>query len=79
MKPSSERLPPPGNIDVRVDGGTPQDAAGLSGNQGGATTLEWTLLLVAMALPSYLLIKISLDILLAHYRMISFINSLPFP
>ena len=47
--------------------------------QRGATSLEWTLLLAAIAFPSYLIVRSALNLLLAHYRMMTFVNSLPFP
>lgn len=45
----------------------------------GATTLEWVLLLAAIALPSYLIIEMALATLLAYYQMTVTINGLPFP
>ena len=45
----------------------------------GATTLEWTLLLAAIALPSYFIIRLALDALVGHYQMVTTINALPFP
>ncbi len=48
-------------------------------NEDGGTTLEWALLLVVIALPSYYLIQTALAVLLAHYRMMTTINALPFP
>ena len=47
--------------------------------QRGATTLEWTLLVAAIALPSYGIILLGLETLFAHYRMITTLNGLPFP
>lgn len=51
----------------------------LHADEGGGTALEWTLLLAAIALPSYFIIRVSLDLLVEHYRMIALLNSLPFP
>lgn len=45
----------------------------------GATTLEWTLLLVAIAIPSYYLIRLGVELLVSHYQMMSSLNALPFP
>lgn len=45
----------------------------------GATMLEWTLLLAAIAVPSYWIIKLALNTLVAHYQMMTTINALPFP
>jgi len=47
--------------------------------QRGATTLEWTLLLAAIALPSYFIIQLALEALVAHYQLVTTVNSLPFP
>jgi Flp pilus assembly pilin Flp len=45
----------------------------------GATMLEWTLLLVAIALPAYFIIQLGLRALFAHYRLVTTLNGLPFP
>lgn len=45
----------------------------------GATTLEWTLLLAAIALPSYFIINLCVNLLVDHYRMMTTLNALPFP
>jgi Flp pilus assembly pilin Flp len=45
----------------------------------GATTLEYVLLLAAIALPSYVIVQMGLATLFGHYRMITTINGLPFP
>ena len=51
----------------------------LAGDQSGATTLEWALLLAALAIPSYVIITMALETLLGHYRMMTVLNGLPFP
>ena len=51
----------------------------LAVEQAGATTLEWALLLAAIAIPSYFIITTALETLLGHYRMMTTINALPFP
>ncbi|MBI1337420.1 MAG: hypothetical protein GC164_10710 [Phycisphaera sp.] len=48
-------------------------------NDRGATTLEWALLLAAIALPSYFILKLALETLTAHYQMMTTLNNLPFP
>lgn len=45
----------------------------------GATTLEYALLLAAIAIPSYFISMLALDLLIAHYRMMTLLNSLPVP
>jgi len=48
-------------------------------DQRGATALEWTLLLGAIALPSYFIVRAGVMILIAHYQMVTTLNSLPMP
>ena len=48
-------------------------------DQAGATTLEWALLLGVIAIPSYYIIQMALNTLVAHYQMITTLNALPFP
>ena len=48
-------------------------------DEDGATALEWTLLLAVVVLPSYVLIRVSLALLVVHYRMIVMLNGLPLP
>ncbi len=54
-------------------------ARSLRGHDRGATTLEWALLLAAIALPSYFIIRLGLALLFTHYRLVTTINGLPFP
>lgn len=51
----------------------------LATDQSGATTLEWALLLAAVAIPSYYIMTMALETLLGHYRMMTALNALPFP
>lgn len=48
-------------------------------NQRGATALETVLLLGVIGVPSWFLLMLLLNILTGHYRMMTTINSLPFP
>ena len=48
-------------------------------DETGATTLEWALLLAAIALPSYWLMQLAMNVLIGHYRMMTTLNALPFP
>ena len=48
-------------------------------DDSGQTTLEWALLLAAIALPSYGIIVLALDTLVAYYGMMSWLTNLPFP
>ena len=45
----------------------------------GAVTLEWVLILAVVALPMLAILRLCLDILVAKYRMMTFMNSMPFP
>ena len=42
-------------------------------------TLEWTLLLAAVALPMYWVFRVCLSVLAAHFRMVTFMETVPFP
>ncbi len=48
-------------------------------DQGGQQTVEWTLLLVAFGIPMIAVLAILLDVLVTHYAMVSFLETLPFP
>lgn len=45
----------------------------------GATMLEWALLLAAIGIPSYWVIRIALDTLIGYYAMMTTLNGLPLP
>ncbi|HET6429037.1 MAG TPA: hypothetical protein VFJ30_11530 [Phycisphaerae bacterium] len=45
----------------------------------GQLTLEWTLLLAAIALPMYWVFRVCLSVLTAHFRMVTFMETVPFP
>jgi len=49
------------------------------GDQAGASAVEWILLLVAVGLPSVYLFAILINALAELYRMVTFIETLPFP
>jgi len=51
----------------------------IHGDQSGQTTLEWALLLGAIAIPSMYVIGLLLGVLSEQYRMVSFMETLPFP
>jgi hypothetical protein len=51
----------------------------LARDQRGQATLEWVMLMVAFGLPLvYIVIKL-LGILAEHYKMVTFLETLPFP
>ena len=39
----------------------------------------WSLVLAAVALPMYFVFKVLLDVLVAHFQMVSFLQTIPFP
>ena len=45
----------------------------------GQVTVEWTLLLVAFGLPIVAMSALCLDMIVTHYGLITFIETLPFP
>ncbi len=53
--------------------------AGLHRDERGSATVEWSLLLAAIALPSYYIIQMAIEALTGHYQMMTLINSLPTP
>ena len=53
--------------------------AALHSDEGGATSLEWVLVLAAIALPSYFIILAALDALIAYYQMANTLLALPLP
>lgn len=63
----------------QTDRSPKEPAKRLAGDNSGATTLEWALLLGAIALPSYFIIRMALETLVEYYRMMTTLNGLPFP
>lgn len=51
----------------------------LHGDQAGQVTLEWALILVVVVLPSFYLMRIFLGLLVDHWQMVTFLETLPFP
>lgn len=45
----------------------------------GATSLEWALLLAAVAVPTYWLMAMGIDLMIGYYQMMTTLNALPFP
>lgn len=45
----------------------------------GATMLEWCLLLAAVVIPAWIIIRLGLATLAGHYGMVTTINQMPFP
>ncbi len=57
----------------------PRPIRELHADQGGQATVEWMLILVAFSLPMLWVLRKLLAVLAAHYRMVSFLETLPFP
>ena len=55
-----------------------RDASPVS-DETGATTLEWVLLLAAIAVPSYWIVRLAIMTLVGHYQLVTTMNGLPFP
>ena len=51
----------------------------LAGDESGQTTIEWALVLLAFVLPMIALLNMLLSVLVEHYRMVTFLETLPFP
>ncbi len=51
----------------------------LDDDERGQVTLEWTLLLAAFGLPMIAVFALLLATLAEHYRMMTFILTLPYP
>ncbi|NQU75959.1 MAG: hypothetical protein HQ546_06590 [Planctomycetes bacterium] len=51
----------------------------LCAEERGQTTIEWALIVAVVALPMLVVFRICLNLLVAKYRMITFLNSMPFP
>jgi Flp pilus assembly pilin Flp len=48
-------------------------------DQGGQTTLEWTLLLATIGLPAIVMFAMMLATLTEYYRMVVYLVSVPMP
>ena len=48
-------------------------------DQRGTTSLEWALLLGAIAIPSYFFFELALATMIGFYQMMTPVNGLPFP
>ena len=57
----------------------PKELREFHGDTAGATTVEWALLLVAVGLPSFWVFSVILGAIAELYRMVTFVETLPFP
>lgn len=51
----------------------------LAADEGGQLTVEWALILAVIALPLFFVCAGCLKVLVAHYQMVTFMETLPFP
>ncbi|HUS48155.1 MAG TPA: hypothetical protein VM098_08545 [Phycisphaerae bacterium] len=51
----------------------------LHADQAGQTTVEWAIILVVVALPMYCVFRALVEVMAAHYKMLTFLETLPFP
>ena len=51
----------------------------LAKDQCGQLTLEWTMVLAFVVLPMYFVFRVCLNLLVAHFQMVTFMETLPFP
>jgi len=56
-----------------------ETAVRFAADRRGQTTLEWALLLLVFALPMIWIIGWLFKALSEHYRMVTFLETLPFP
>jgi len=49
------------------------------GRQAGQTTVEWVLIMVGFGLPMVYVFRLLLSLMAEHYRLVTFIEVLPFP
>ena len=51
----------------------------LGGDRRGQTTVEWALIMAAFGIPMVYAFSLLLSLLAEHYRMLTFLETLPFP
>lgn len=67
------------SADESVDPSLSEQIQSLHQDEQGATMLEWCLLLAAIALPSYFIIRMGLEALIGHYQLIITMVGAPTP
>ena len=53
--------------------------ARLTRDDAGQMTIEWALVMAVVALPFFFVFRVLTALLIAHYEMLTFLQSLPFP
>jgi hypothetical protein len=64
---------------TQIQRAAPHQRPSLADDESGATTLEWTLLVAGIAIPAWLIMNFALNLLVAHYWMLTTLNALPVP
>jgi len=64
---------------VRGHPTSPAGSLGVAADSAGQMTVEWAIVLAAVALPMFFVIRLCLDVLVAHFQMLTFLHTLPFP
>ncbi len=57
----------------------PAHPLGVAADCAGQMTVEWAIVLAAVALPMFFVIRLGLNVLVAHFQMLTFLQTLPFP
>jgi hypothetical protein len=52
---------------------------GRAGDARGQVTLEWAMVLAFIALPMYFVLRLCMALLIVHFQMVSFLETIPFP
>ncbi|MCD6365094.1 MAG: hypothetical protein J7M14_04385 [Planctomycetes bacterium] len=55
------------------------DIRDICADQDGQASIEWVLVLAAFVLPMVAALNLLLEVLVEHYRMVSFLETLSFP
>lgn len=55
------------------------DSRSLWADESGASLVEFALIVAAIAVPMYLVIRVGLATMAGHYAMTTFLNGWPFP
>ena len=48
-------------------------------DETGQATIEWMLVLLAFIIPMIVILNMLLNTLIVHYRLVTFLETLPFP
>ena len=51
----------------------------LAADARGQVTVEWAMVLGVIALPMYFVLKLCMALLVVHFQMVSFLQTIPFP